>query len=143
MQIHCPLFDINESIPKKYSCDGNNVNPPLKIQGLPEDTESLVLIVDDPDAPGGTFTHWVVYNIEPTDEIKEDTAPGIQGLNDFNVSNYKGPCPPDGEHRYFFKLYALDKELSLSKGADREKVISEMQNHIIESCNTMGRYRKK
>jgi hypothetical protein len=143
MQIKCPLFDINETIPEKYTCAGENVNPPLEINDIPDNTKSLVLIVDDPDAPGGTFTHWVVYNMDPIKKIEEDSIPGTQGLNDFKKADYRGPCPPNGEHQYFFKLYALDTKLSLDQGTEREKVISEMQDHIIDSCNTMGVYSKE
>lgn len=142
MKVQCPLFDLNEPIPKKYTCRGENVNPPLEIQDIPEKTKSLVLIIDDPDAPGSTFTHWVVYDIDPMNKINENSNPGVQGLNDFHVTSYKGPCPPNGEHQYFFKLYALDRKLSLSEGTKREKVLSEMQDHIIESCNTIGRFKK-
>ena len=143
MEFPCPLFKINEKIPEKYTCDGTDINPPLEIKDIPQDTKSLALIVDDPDAPNGTFTHWVVYNISPKTKIKEDSTPGVQGLNDFHKKIYQGPCPPSGDHRYYFKLYALDDMLPLSEGESREKVISEMQDHIIESCNTMGRYSKK
>lgn len=143
MEISCPLFDINEEIPEKYTRDGEDVNPPLEIKDIPQNTKSLALIVDDPDAPSGTFTHWVVYNIPPKGRIEEDSKPGIQGVNDFHKNIYQGPCPPSGDHRYYFKLYALDDMLDLKEGVQREKVISEMQEHIIESCNTMGRYSKK
>lgn len=137
------MFELNKEIPKKYTCDGENINPPLEIKDIPDDTKSLVLIVDDPDAPNGTFTHWVVWNISPINKIKENSNPGKQGKNDFNIKDYKGPCPPSGEHRYYFKLYALDNELSIREASDREKIISELQDHVIESCNTMGRYKKK
>ena len=143
IKIRSPSFKLNEEIPEKYTCDGKNINPPLEIEDIPEDTKSLAMIVDDPDAPNGTFTHWVVWNIPPTKRIEENSEPGIQGKNDFNIKNYKGPCPPSGDHRYYFKLYALDKKLSIQQGAEREKIISEIQDHVIESCNTMGRYSKK
>ncbi len=100
------------------------------------------MIVDDPDAPGGTFTHWIVWNIPPTTKIEENSAPGKQGANDFDKTNYGGPCPPSGRHRYYFKLYALDTMLNLKDEASREELISEMQSHIKESCNTMGRFSK-
>jgi len=143
MEISCPLFDIGEKIPEKYTCDGKDVNPPLEIKDIPQNTKSLALIVDDPDAPSGTFTHWVVYNIPPKGRIEEDSKPGVQGVNDFHKNIYQGPCPPSGDHRYYFKLYALDDMLDIKGGEQREKVISEMQEHILESCNTMGQYSKK
>lgn len=144
MKIHSSAFEINGKIPKKYTCDGENINPSLEIMDIPEKTKSLALIVDDPDAPSGTFTHWILWNIPPTNTIEENSEPGIQGTNDFNIKEYKGPCPPTGDdHRYYFKLYALDKELSIEEGAEREKVIAELEDHVIESCNTMGRYKKE
>lgn len=138
-----PEFKVNEEIPKKYTCDGENVNPPLEISNIPDKTKSLALIVDDPDTPNGTFTHWIVWNIPPKEKIDEDTIPGEQGLSDFKKIDYHGPCPPSGEHRYYFKLYALDTILNLDKKISREELIPEMQNHIIDSCNTVGRYSKK
>lgn len=144
MKIHSSAFEINGKIPKKYTCDGENINPSLEIMDIPEKTKSLALIVDDPDAPSGTFTHWILWNISLTNKIEENSEPGIQGTNDFNIKEYKGPCPPTGDdHRYYFKLYALDKELSIEEGAEREKVIAELEDHVIESCNTMGRYKKE
>ena len=141
--IESPAFKINEQIPLKYTCDGKNINPPLIIKNMPENTRSLALIVDDPDAPNGSFTHWLVWNIPPTNKIDENSNPGKQGMNDFHKQSYSGPCPPQGNHRYYFKLYALDDMLFLKEGEEREKVVSKIQNHIIESCNTMGRYQKK
>jgi hypothetical protein len=134
---------MNDSIPEMYTCDGKDVNPPLLIEDIPENTACLVLIVDDPDASMGTFTHWIIWNISPKNKINENTALGIEGVNDFGKVQYNGPCPPGGSHRYYFKLYALDDMLSLQKGEHREKLVAEMQDHIIESCNTMGRYKKK
>ena len=116
MKISSPAFENNSKIPEKYTCDGENVNPPLKIEGVLKEAKSLVLIVDDPEAHMGTFLHWLVWNIPPeTDFIEENSLPkrAVQGKNDFGKENYGGPCPPFGTHRYFFKLYALDKILDL------------------------------
>jgi Raf kinase inhibitor-like YbhB/YbcL family protein len=142
IQIISKKFENNEDIPKKYTCEGRDVNPPLEINNIPNKTKSLALIVDDPDGSSGAWTHWIVWNIPPTLKIEENSIPGKQGINDFGKTGYKGPCPPSGRHRYYFKLYALDKMLILEEGSNREKLISEMQGHIIESCNTMGRYSK-
>ena len=99
--ISSPAFKNNKEIPRKYTCDGEDVNPQLDINGLPEETKSLVLIVDDPDAPMGDWVHWIVWNIAPTDKIKENSVPGVEGMNDFSKHYYGGPCPPSGTHRYF------------------------------------------
>ncbi|MEZ5336276.1 MAG: YbhB/YbcL family Raf kinase inhibitor-like protein [Methanolobus sp.] len=106
-------FGNGEQIPSKYTCDGENVNPSLETGNIPDDLVSLLLIMDDPDAPSGTFTHWVVWNIEPETEIAENSIPGIEGLNGASRASYTGPCPPSGTHRYFFKMYGLDTELDI------------------------------
>src|ERR1700730_16873973 len=118
MKITSPAFQEGGNIPQKFTCDGANVNPALRLEGITADAKSLVLIVDDPDAPGGSFTHWLIWNIDPkASEISEGSAPkGAQGKNDFGKSGYGGPCPPSGTHRYFFKLFALDQPLNLSAG---------------------------
>ena len=108
MQITSQAFSNNRSIPQKYTCEGDDVNPPLAIQNISEKTKSLALIVDDPDAPGGMWVHWVVFNIKVTDTIDEDSVPGTKGINDFRKKDYGGPCPPSGTHHYYFKIYALD-----------------------------------
>lgn len=122
MKITSPSFQENAFIPSKYTCDGENINPPLVISDVSADAKSLALIVDDPDAPVGTFVHWLVWNIPPrVGEIKEGSLPegSIQGTNDFGKKEYGGPCPPSGTHRYFFRLYALNQELNLPEGAKR------------------------
>lgn len=140
MRIQSSAFQEKQAIPTKYTCDGSDVNPPLSISDVPADAEALVLIVDDPDAPGKTFLHWLVYNIEPQTEITEDSVPGLQGQNDFSRTGYGGPCPPGGEHRYYFRLYALDANLQLSEGADRSQVESAMEGHILDRAELMGVY---
>lgn len=143
LQISSPEFEHNETIPQRYTCQGEDINPPLRIQNVPEGTESLALIMDDPDAPIGTFDHWIVFDIDPEiGLIEENTIPGVEGSNTFGRVNYGGPCPPDGEHRYFFKIYALDKKLELEEGVSREEMEREMEEHIIEQAELIGLYEK-
>ena len=146
LNITSPAFKHNEHIPAKYTCDGADVNPALAIENVPTGAKSLALIVDDPDAPAGTWVHWVVWNVSPDiREIKEHTAPSgaSQGMTDFRRRNYGGPCPPSGTHRYFFKLYALDTMLNL--GADSTKAALEraMQGHILAQAELIGLYKRK
>ena len=132
-----------EHIPSKYTCDGYNVNPPLNIRGILEGTKSLVLIVDDPDAPIGTWVHWVVWNIPPKGEIGEDSVPGTEGLNDFRKHSYGGPCPPSGTHRYFFKVYALDTKLDLKRNSRKRDVERAMKGHILAQGQLVGLYSRR
>jgi len=135
-------------IPEKYTCDGDNVSPPLEWSGLPAGTASLALICDDPDAPMGTWVHWVVFNIpSETDGLPENVPPerelkqgGLQGINDFRKIGYGGPCPPGGTHRYFFKLYALDCRLDLPAGITKAQLMAAMEGHILDQAVLMGRY---
>src|SRR3972149_12152740 len=133
MEIESPVFKNNKLIPSKYTCDGENVNPPLLIDDVPENAKSLVLIVDDPDASRGTFVHWTVWNIDPhIKEIKENSRPqnAVEGRTDFGRSGYGGPCPPSGTHRYFFHIFALDTALSLPPAAAAKQFKAAMQGHI-------------
>lgn len=136
-------FKENERIPSKYTCDGENISPPLRWEKAPTGTKSLVLIVDDPDAPRKTWTHWVVYNI-PSEciESQEGKSPtgSLEGNGDYNVIGYKGPCPPSGLHHYHFKLYALDTKLNLEQGASKEEVEKAMNSHIIATSELIGTY---
>jgi hypothetical protein len=135
-----PAFENTESIPAKYTCDGENINPEIEITDIPAEAVSLLLIMDDPDAPMGTFTHWVVWNI-PTDmQIDENSTPGIEGNNSAGQASYTGPCPPSGTHRYFFKIYALDIELDLENGAERSLVEDAMNGHVLAHGELMGTY---
>jgi Raf kinase inhibitor-like YbhB/YbcL family protein len=143
IKVFSSAFASNGSIPGKYTCDGEDINPPLEFEGIPEKAESLVLIVDDPDAPTKTFTHWIVWNIEPVAKIDEDSIPGVEGINDFRKIGYGGPCPPSGTHRYFFRVYALGKKLELKAGAGRKELENEMIGHIVAEGELMGKYRKK
>lgn len=152
MQITSPAFAQSESIPVKYTCDGANVSPPLAWNGVPADAKSLALISDDPDAPAGTWVHWVIYGISPSrSELSEgveasetvlDSA--VQGTNDFDNIGYGGPCPPRGDpHRYFFKLYALDTELSLGPGATKQEVLDATDGHVLAQAELMGIYKRQ
>jgi len=145
MKIESPAFKNNEMIPSKYTCDGENINPPLKISGIPENALSLVLIVDDPDAPAKTWVHWTMWNIDPeTVEIPENSVPkgAVQGITDFRVPGYGGPCPPSGAHRYFFKLYALDITLNLESSATVGNIEEAMKGHILGSAELIGLYKR-
>jgi Raf kinase inhibitor-like YbhB/YbcL family protein len=135
-------FKNNGLIPRMYTCDGEDVNPPLTIDGLPQGTKSLVLIVDDPDAPMGNWQHWNVWNITPTNKIDENSVPGIEGLNDFGKHSYGGPCPPSGTHRYFFKVYALDIEISLPINSRKKHVEKAMSEHILAKGELVGLYKR-
>lgn len=143
LTITSPAFESNKPIPSKYTCDGDNVNPLLNIKGIPEETKSLVLIVDDPDAPMGTWDHWIVWNIPPTNKIEENSVPGTEGLNDFRKHFYGGPCPPSGTHRYFFKIYALDTKLDLNPNSRKKDVEKAMKNHILAKGELVGLYSRK
>ncbi len=140
MDIKSPAFSPEESIPAVYTCDGENKNPELTVSDVPSEAKSLVLIVDDPDAPGGTFLHWLLFDIDPTDRIAESSAPGTEGANDFGKSGYGGPCPPSGTHRYYFRLYALDTTLNLSSGASRDEVEKAMDGQVLAEAQLMGTY---
>jgi Raf kinase inhibitor-like YbhB/YbcL family protein len=130
-------------IPTKYTCDGENINPPLDLKDIPEAAKCLVLIVDDPDAPINTWVHWIVWNIPVTHHIKENEIHGVQGLNDFQQHNYGGPCPPSGTHRYFFKVYALDALLDLPATAKKLQLERAMSEHIFAFGELIGLYKRK
>jgi len=142
LSVSSSAFENNKLIPAKYTCDGANVNPPLTIEGVPDGAKSLVLIVDDPDAPMGTFDHWVVWNIPPTSKIEENAVPGTEGVNDYRKRSYGGPCPPYGTHRYFFKVYALDTKLDLSPNSRKKDVEKAMQGHVLAKGELIGLYRR-
>lgn len=145
MKITSSAFQEGGNIPSKFSCDGANTSPPLQISDVPAEAKSLVLIVDDPDAPSRLFTHWAVWNISPqTSTIAEGSVPkGVQGTNDFGKSGYGGPCPPSGTHRYYFKIFALDRELDLPSGAKRGQLDAAIKVHVIAQGELMGRYARK
>jgi Raf kinase inhibitor-like YbhB/YbcL family protein len=141
--ITSPAFEDGGTIPARYTCDGEEINPPLHIDDWPEGTVTLALIVEDPDAPKGTFDHWLVWNIDPVNEIAENNSPGISGSNSAGKTGYHGPCPPNGYHRYFFFVFALDTELDIPAGSDRSTMEQAMAGHIIGQGNIMGNYGRK
>jgi len=143
MKITSKAFNDGTSIPDKFTKYGENRNPPIHFEEIPEKARSLALVVDDPDAPGGTFTHWLLFNVDPKiKDIKEDCVPVLatQGKNDFGEVEYDGPKPPSGEHRYFFKAFALDTVLPLSRGINRSALEREMDGHVLDSATLMGKY---
>lgn len=147
MKITSPAFSEGQIIPQRYTCDGGNISPSLSFEIIPKNAKSLALIMDDPDVPknlrpSGVFDHWIVFDIPPeTKGIGEGSIlPGIYGANGRGEAAYTGPCPPDREHRYFFKLYALDTVLALKQGAAKDEVLGAMEGHIIEEAQLMGRY---
>ncbi len=143
IQITSPSFADGQLIPQKYTCDSSNISPQLDWIGVPAGAQSLALIADDPDAPGGTWVHWVLFNIPVTmNGLPEGVkGSGVQGRNDFSKLGYGGPCPPKGPaHRYFFKLYALDRSLSLNEGARKADVEKAMAGHILGQGQLMGKY---
>lgn len=143
MQISSPHFKNEEMIPKRFTCDGEDINPSLTISDLPANTESLALIVKDPDAPSKTWIHWVVYDIPKTQEIQEDSVPGKLGLNDFGKKEYGGPCPPSGSHRYMFELYALDQNLNMEEGKTSAEIEKAMERHILDKTQLVGLYQRQ
>lgn len=146
MKIRSDAFENNQDMPSTYTCDGENISPALKFSEIPPNTKSLVLIVDDPDAPGKTWVHWTVYNIDPKiKEISENSIPssGIEGRTDFGTTGYGGPCPPSGKHRYFFKLYALDDFLNITDLPTKEIIEETMRGHILEKAELIGLYSRR
>lgn len=146
MKLTSPAFGNNLPIPSKYTCDGEDINPPLEISEVPEGTQSLVLIMDDPDAPVGIWDHWVVWNINPSIiSIEENSVPegAVQGMNSFGKQPYGGPCPPSGTHHYHFKLYALDTKLELDPSSKKEDVEKAMEDHILEQAELVGLYQRQ
>jgi len=150
IKITSSAFEDGGLIPAKYTCDGADVSPPLQWDTVPEGTRSIALICDDPDAPMGTWVHWVLFNLPsdakelveniPSDKILPDGA--RQGLSDFGRVGYGGPCPPGGTHRYFFKIYALDTEVGLQAGADKRRLLKTMEGHILSQGQLIGKYKR-
>ena len=139
--VKSPVFENKKYIPVNYTCDGVDVNPPLTIEGAPEETKTLVLIVDDPDCPTGKFDHWIVWNIPPTTRtIEENTVPGTEAISTSKKQAYGGPCPPYGTHRYFFKVYALDTQLDLKSNSSKRDVEKAMKGHILAEGELRGLY---
>jgi Raf kinase inhibitor-like YbhB/YbcL family protein len=150
MKITSPAFEEGALIPGKYTCDALDISPPLEWSEGPEGTQTYALINDDPDAPVGTWVHWVIYNLPVNvNELPEDVPSmevlengGKQGKNDFGRIGYGGPCPPGGTHRYFFKLYAVDMELEVKAGLTKKELLNLLEGHVLAECQLMGRYRR-
>ena len=145
MKISSSAFENNGMIPSEYTCDGSDVSPPLAISDIPKKAKSLAIIMDDPDAPMGTFTHWVVWNISPqkTQFARGDEISFPQGKTSFGRKSYGGPCPPGGTHRYFFKLYALDLVLNLKEGSSKADLEKAMAGHVLSEAILMGKYSRR
>ena len=145
MKLASSAFQNNGTIPSEYTCDGNDLSPELSISDVPSSAKSLALVMDDPDAPVGTWDHWIVFNIPPsTKEIPKGKEPqGTAGKNSWGRTGYGGPCPPSGTHRYFFKLYALDAMRNLPQGTTKKELEMAMQGHIIAQAQLMGTYKRK
>jgi Raf kinase inhibitor-like YbhB/YbcL family protein len=149
MSLSSSAFKDGQPIPADYTCDGKNTSPPLNWSGAPSETKSLLLIVDDPDAPGGVWTHWILWNIstdtsELTEDFTKSPSTGKQGTNDFKKPGYAGPCPPAGKaHRYFFRIFALDTTLNVPAGATRKEVDAAMAKHVLAMGQLMGTYQRK
>ena len=150
IEIKSSAFEEGGMIPKKYTCDGADVSPPLSWTSVPEGTKTIVVICDDPDAPMGTWVHWVLFNLPADVKDLPENLPSeknldngaMQGTNDFGNIGYGGPCPPGGTHRYYFKFYALDMELSLEGGATKKELLKAMEGHILAEGQLMGRYKR-
>jgi len=150
MELTSTAFNNGEMIPVKYTCDGEDLSPPLEWDSVPAGTKSFALICDDPDAPIGTWVHWVYYDMPTgTKDLPESVAPkehtpngGKQGTNDFRKIGYGGPCPPGGTHRYYFKLYALDVMLNLAPGTTKDRLLKEIENHVLGEAQLMGKYKR-
>ena len=146
MQITSPSFETNGFIPEKFTCDGQNINPELAFAGVPANTQSLALIVHDPDAPSGDFAHWTIWNMAPnTSGIGENSAPAdaAQGITDFGRTGYGGPCPGSGLHHYHFTLYALNSVLNLDASVSKLEIEEAMDGHVLEKADLVGAYERK
>ena len=145
MRLQSKAFQHDEEIPAIYTCDGDDISPPLSISGIPDGAKSVVLIMDDPDAPAGTWVHWTVWNIPPSvAEIPADSVPAgaMQGVTSSGNAGYGGPCPPSGTHHYFLKAYALDTALDLPASTDAEALETAMEGHILDKAGLIGLYAK-
>lgn len=143
MEVKSPSFKQGASIPKKYTCQGEDLSPSFTFHNLPEGTRSLAIIVEDPDAPSGTFIHWLGWNLNPTVQLDEGKAFPIQGNNGYGQVKYRGPCPPAGQtHRYFFKFYALDALLDLPSGSSKSELEQQIKVHALDHAEWMGTYKK-
>jgi Raf kinase inhibitor-like YbhB/YbcL family protein len=142
LQVSSPSFSNNDFIPSKFSCEGDNTSPAISVKNIPAQTQSLAIIVEDPDAPNGTVTHWIAWDMDPSGNITEKSTTGTQGKNTRGNNGYMGPCPPNGTHHYHFKIYALDKKLGLAEGSTKEQLLDAMKDHILGSGELIGLYKK-
>lgn len=150
LKITSPAFEEGGMIPRAYTCDGPNISPPLKFEETPEGAKSMALICDDPDAPVGIWVHWVLFDLPPEIKGLDEHVPpektlkngAIHGINDFKKLGYGGPCPPSGTHRYFFRVYALDKKLGLPSGASKKDILKAMEGHVLADGYLMGKYKR-
>lgn len=143
LEITSQAFKHRESIPVKYTCEGEEVNPSLVVRSVPLKTESLALVMSDPDAPGGTWIHWVMWNLNPNGhKISENSAPGVEGKNSAGQIGYQGPCPPSGTHRYIFEVFALDSKIDLEEGAIKDELEKAIKGRILASGSLTGLYEK-
>ena len=141
MELTSPVFDHGAAIPARYTCDGENVSPELHIAAIPGDTATLVLIMDDPDAPVGTWDHWIAYDFEPAGTIPENVGElGTAGVNSWKQTGYGGPCPPSGTHRYFFRILALDAPLELAEEADKNAVLAASEGRVLAEAVLVGTF---
>lgn len=143
MLVNSPAFRPDEPIPMTYTCEGVNINPPLDLEGCPKDAKSLAIVVDDPDAPIGTWTHWIAWNIPVTKHIRSNHQYGVEGVNDFLRNQYDGPCPHHGTHHYQFKVYALDCLLELPATTRQKDLERAMGGHILGYGEITGTYQKR
>lgn len=146
MKIQSTFFQNNGTLDSAFTCDGENINPPLQISEVPQNTKSLTLIVDDPDAPSGDWVHWLVWNIDPqTQEISQNSVPvgAVQGQTDFGQNKWSGPCPPSGSHHYHFKLYALDTMLQIPETFKKAELLEAIKTHVIAQTELIGMYQRK
>lgn len=143
LTVRSTAFANKHYIPARFTCEGLNLNPELVISDIPENTQSLALIVDDPDSPNGAFDHWIMWNIPVTKKIKENSAPGVQGKNGRAENKYTGPCPPNGIHEYHFRVYALDNKIDLPADSDKKALLKAMEGHIISSGELIGLYKQQ
>ena len=141
--VKSPDFENEGELPSKFTCDGKDINPTLEVDGIPKNTKSMVVLMEDPDNRSASLNYWIRWNLKPTGIIEEGTSAGVWGTNSMGKSGYLGPCPVAGTHRYFFKVYALDDMLNISEGSDRWVVQEAMKGHILASGEIMGWYRKK
>jgi Raf kinase inhibitor-like YbhB/YbcL family protein len=139
------VFENAQAIPSRHSCEGEDVSPPLRWTNVPEGTRSLALVVDDPDAPGGVFTHWIAWGLDPAAEgLGEGESAPREGQNDFGTTGYRGPCPPSGHgrHRYVFRLYALDSDPELAAGAAKTELEQAIEGHVLTTAELVGTYER-